>query len=201
MWKYYLKEGRKEGFTGGTSSKEPTCRYRRHERRRFSLWAVRSPGGERGMPLQCSCLENLLDRGAWGLQCSLSQESDTTKATPHACTHSACMHTLRMHAHTLHACTHFENVKKWKKTILIWPQEGAWSLRLKRGQYHKRKSGQLLTVWTFKFFVCFKILTFKIRSQMANCWLREEAGLASDVLDVWYCGICLVLGFWFLKPL
>ena len=53
------------------------------------------------MPLQCSCLENLLDRGAWGLQCSLSQESDTTKATPHACTHSACMHTLCMRAHTL----------------------------------------------------------------------------------------------------
>ena len=25
----------------------------------------RSPGGERGNPLQCSCLENPMDRGAW----------------------------------------------------------------------------------------------------------------------------------------
>ena len=24
-----------------------------------------SPGGENGNPLQCSCLENLMDRGAW----------------------------------------------------------------------------------------------------------------------------------------
>ena len=28
----------------------------------------RSPGGEHGNPLQCSCLENPLDRGAGGLQ-------------------------------------------------------------------------------------------------------------------------------------
>ena len=25
----------------------------------------RSPGGENGNPLQCSCLENSIDRGAW----------------------------------------------------------------------------------------------------------------------------------------
>ena len=25
----------------------------------------RSPGGGHGSPLQCSCLENLMDRGAW----------------------------------------------------------------------------------------------------------------------------------------
>ena len=26
----------------------------------------RSPGGGHGNPLQCSCLEHLMDRGAWG---------------------------------------------------------------------------------------------------------------------------------------
>ena len=26
---------------------------------------VRSPGGRHGNPLQCSCLENPMDRGAW----------------------------------------------------------------------------------------------------------------------------------------
>ena len=25
----------------------------------------RSPGGEKGNPLQCSCLENTMDRGGW----------------------------------------------------------------------------------------------------------------------------------------
>ena len=29
------------------------------------LWLERSPGGEPGNPLQYSCLENPMDRGAW----------------------------------------------------------------------------------------------------------------------------------------
>ena len=28
-------------------------------------WSGRSPGEGNGNPLQCSCLENLMDRGAW----------------------------------------------------------------------------------------------------------------------------------------
>ena len=28
-------------------------------------WSGRSPGGGHGNPLQCSCLENPMDRGAW----------------------------------------------------------------------------------------------------------------------------------------
>ena len=31
------------------------------------------PGGEHGNPLQCSCLENAMDRGAWWLQSIGSQ--------------------------------------------------------------------------------------------------------------------------------
>ena len=37
---------------------------------------VRSPAGRRGNPLQYSCLENPMDRGAWG-----REESDTTEVT------------------------------------------------------------------------------------------------------------------------
>ena len=40
----------------------------------------RSPGGEHGNPLQYSCLENPVDRGAWRLQSTGSQESNTTEA-------------------------------------------------------------------------------------------------------------------------
>ena len=36
----------------------------------------RSPGGAQGNPLQCSCLENPMDRGAWRLQ-SMGSQSQT----------------------------------------------------------------------------------------------------------------------------
>ena len=42
----------------------------------------RSPGEGHGNPLQYSCLENPMDRGAWHIA-----ESDTTEVTYHACTY------------------------------------------------------------------------------------------------------------------
>ena len=42
----------------------------------------RSPGGGHGNPLQCSCLENPMDRGAWRAAVpGVSKESDTTEVT------------------------------------------------------------------------------------------------------------------------
>ena len=39
----------------------------------------RSPGGGNGNPLQCSCLENPMDRGAWQATVQgVTKESDTT---------------------------------------------------------------------------------------------------------------------------
>ena len=39
----------------------------------------RSPGGGNGNPLQCSCLENPMDRGAWGATAhGVAKELDTT---------------------------------------------------------------------------------------------------------------------------
>ena len=40
----------------------------------------RSPGEGNGNPLQYSCLENPIDRGAW------QKKSDITEATKHTCT-------------------------------------------------------------------------------------------------------------------
>ena len=52
-------------FPGGARGKEPTCQW-------GDIWDVgwipglgRSPGGGHGSPLQYSCLENPIDRGAW----------------------------------------------------------------------------------------------------------------------------------------
>ena len=41
----------------------------------------RSPGGERGNPLQYSCPENPMDRGVCGLPFTKSKELDMTEAT------------------------------------------------------------------------------------------------------------------------
>ena len=41
----------------------------------------RCPGRGHGNPLQCSCLENPMDRGAWRAIVLRVAESDTTEAT------------------------------------------------------------------------------------------------------------------------
>ena len=41
----------------------------------------RSPGGEHGNPLQYSCLENPMDKGAWWATVHRVSGSDTTEAT------------------------------------------------------------------------------------------------------------------------
>ena len=43
----------------------------------------RSPGGGNGKPLQYSCLENPIDRGAWRATVHRVTRSQTTEATEH----------------------------------------------------------------------------------------------------------------------
>jgi len=53
------------GFPGGSDGKESTCNV--GDLDSIPGWG-RSPGGGHGNPLQYSCLENPMDRGAWQLQ-------------------------------------------------------------------------------------------------------------------------------------
>ena len=49
----------------------------------------RSPGGGRGNPLQCSCLENPMDRGAWQTMVHRVTKSRTSLNRLSTCTHTS----------------------------------------------------------------------------------------------------------------
>ena len=53
------------GFPGGLVGKEPACNAGDAGDMGLFPGLGRSPGGGHGNPLQCSCLENPMDRGAW----------------------------------------------------------------------------------------------------------------------------------------
>ena len=53
------------GFPGDSVDKESACNAGVAEDAGSILESGRSPGGRPGNPLQYSCLENPLDRGAW----------------------------------------------------------------------------------------------------------------------------------------
>ena len=53
------------GFPGGSSGKEIACNEEDARDLGLIPGLGRSPGGGHGNPLQYSCLENPMDRGAW----------------------------------------------------------------------------------------------------------------------------------------
>ena len=68
-------------FPGGTNGKEPAFQCRIHKRHGLIPALGRSSGGGHGSLLQCSCLENPMDRGAWRATVHRIPELDTTKET------------------------------------------------------------------------------------------------------------------------
>ena len=69
------------GFLGGTSGKGPACQCRRHRRPGSIPGWGRCAGEGNGNPLQCSCLGNPMDRGAWRATFHRVAELDITEAT------------------------------------------------------------------------------------------------------------------------
>ena len=63
-WHFWVKINWTLGFPGGARGKESTCQCRRCKNTGFISWLGRSPGKGNGNPLQYSCLENSMERGA-----------------------------------------------------------------------------------------------------------------------------------------
>ena len=72
------------GYPGGSDGKESACNV---EDLSLTPGLGRSPGEGHGNPLQCSCLENPIDRGAWraivhGVTKSRTRRSKQAQARP-----------------------------------------------------------------------------------------------------------------------
>ena len=69
------------GLPRRCSSKESACQGRKQETRGLIPGSGRSPGGRNNNPLQYSCLENSMDRGAWqwATKSRGCKEQDTTE--------------------------------------------------------------------------------------------------------------------------
>ena len=72
------------GFPGGTGVKEPACQLGDIRDTGSIPGSGRSPGEGSGSSVQCSCLENPMDRGAW--QATVYQVTKRQKRLrTHAC--------------------------------------------------------------------------------------------------------------------
>ena len=65
MWETRVWSLGQEGFPGGASGKEPACQCKRCKTCGFDPWVRKIPWRRAGNPLQYSCLENPMERGAW----------------------------------------------------------------------------------------------------------------------------------------
>ena len=66
LW-LYMTSWSVVGFPGGASGKEPTCQCRKHKRCRFNPWVGNILWQRAWQPTLVLCLENLMNRGAWGV--------------------------------------------------------------------------------------------------------------------------------------
>ena len=84
----YMRSCECLGFLGGAVGKESSSQCRRCKRLESDPWVWKIPGEGHDNPLQYSCLENLMDRGAWGNIAHGVTKSQTQLSPPTPNTHT-----------------------------------------------------------------------------------------------------------------
>ena len=115
------------GFPDGSEDKESACNAGDPG---SILGLGRSPGEGNGNPLQYSCLENPMDRGAWwdtvhGVAKSWTRLSDFTQFKPgltDSLLYFKCVHHLRLETPEKTQSQGCEN------HVVYWEVEGAWKV-------------------------------------------------------------------------
>ena len=74
-------------FPGGTNGKELACQSRRCKSHRYNPWVRKTPGEGHGNPIQYSCMEIPMDRGAWWVKIHRVVQSQTWLKRQQAHTH------------------------------------------------------------------------------------------------------------------
>ena len=110
------------GFPVGASG-ESACQCRR---RGFDPWVGKSPRVGSGNPLQYSCMENSMDRGAWWAYSLWGHKELDMAEWLSICTHKytflstyvpACISTLQ---NSNKFC--FEKTQRWGRQVFLWRQ-------------------------------------------------------------------------------
>ena len=85
----------------------------------------RSPGGENGNPLQCSCLENPRDKGAWWASIHGVTKSQTGLSTAHS--YSCVYHPepCLIHSSTQYMCTMLAGLQVTKQETVAETTESS----------------------------------------------------------------------------
>ena len=97
------------GFPGGTSSKETACQCRRNKTCEFNPRVRKIPWRRSWQPLQYSCLEHPVDRGAWW-------------ATVHRVAELVQLKWLSMYSCSLHITKQGDNIQPWHTFFSILNQ-------------------------------------------------------------------------------
>ena len=124
-----------EGIPGGTSGKEAACQYRRLKRCRFNPWVGEIPWRRAQQPLQYSCLENPMGRGAWWPRVHRASKSQT-----------------RLKWLSIHSCTMVKNLNNKEnlapefsiRTLLILDATRFPTTLQRNGWVHKQMSPLVL---------------------------------------------------------